>query len=279
MNAILIILLLNIFIDPPTEKAEIFAKGTISTDLIEHSAPAYSPEMDIVVWGVVEGPGKPARILEMKQQNGAWTTATPVSFSSPDKDDFYPRFSPDGKTLYFSSRRSLPQGFPQADMWIWSVQRTKNGWGEPAPLSQSICEGYEYSHSISKKGTMVYSFRKENGKVFDIAMIVNGKRQVLPAPINTDKTEDGPYISPDEDFLIFESSRPGGKGSNDLYICFKQKDGSFGTPINMGDKINTEHSERFAGLSPDGKILYFGSDRNGPDLYWISAGVIDELKK
>jgi Tol biopolymer transport system component len=153
------------------------------------------------------------------------------------------------------------------------------GWLERANLSRSVCEGYEYSHSVSSKGTLFYSFRKDNGKVFDIAMIKDGKRQVLPSPINSDKTEDGPYISPDESFLIFESSRDGGKGGNDLYICFKQDDGSFGAPINMGDKVNTEHSERFAGLSPDGKILFFGSDRNGPDLYWISSKIIDELRK
>jgi len=280
MKSILTILLLTAFNQPPTEKAEVFAKGSISTGLIEHSAPAYSPSMDLVVWGVVEGPGKPARIMEMKKENGTWTTPASVSFSSPDKDDFYPRFSPDGRTLYFTSRRPLPAGFPPlADMWIWSVQQTKNGWSEPAPLAQSICEGYEYSHSVSKKGTMVYSFRKENGKVFDLAMIANGKREVLPAPINTNGYEDGPYISPDESFLIFESDRPGGRGSNDLYICFRQKDGQFGTPINMGDRINTQHSERFAGLSPDGKILFFGSDRSGPDVYWISAGVIEELRK
>ncbi|MEJ0029656.1 MAG: hypothetical protein WDO15_04500 [Bacteroidota bacterium] len=275
MKAIILFFLL---IEPPL-KAEVYLPGVMSTQLIEHSAPTYSPAMDIVLWGVVEGPGKPSRIMEMKQLNGKWTTATPVTFSSPDKDDFYPRFSPDGNTMYFSSRRPLPNGFPTLnDIWIWSVQRTKDGWTEPLPLPQSICEGYEYSHSISKKGTMVYSFRKDNGKIFDIAMIKEGKRIVFPAPINSDKTEDGPFIAPDESFLIFESSREGGKGSNDLYICFKQKDGSFGAPINMGDKVNTEHSERFAGLSPDGKILFFGSDRNGPDLYWITADVINELR-
>ena len=47
----------------------------------------------------------------------------------------------------------------------------------------------------------------------------------------------------------------------------------------MGPKINTEKSERFAGLSPDMKYLFFGSDRNGnSDIFWIDAKVIDELR-
>ncbi|HTE28436.1 TPR end-of-group domain-containing protein [Flavitalea sp.] len=98
--------------------------------------------------------------------------------------------------------------------------------------------------------------------------------------------EDGPYIAPDESFLIFESQRPGGiEGSLDLYISFKNKIGSWGIPVNMGPKINSGSSERFARLSPDGKYLFFGSSRNmsdtnwGFDIFWIDAKVIDELKK
>lgn len=96
--------------------------------------------------------------------------------------------------------------------------------------------------------------------------------------VNTTNYEDGPYVSPNEDFIIFESNRPGGLGSNDLYICFKQK-GIWTEPINMGTKINTEASERFAGLSPDGKYLFWGSSRNNDNnIYWIEASVIDELR-
>ncbi|MBA4054168.1 MAG: hypothetical protein C0490_05600, partial [Marivirga sp.] len=62
------------------------------------------------------------------------------------------------------------------------------------------------------------------------------------------------------------------------------KDSRWGIPLNMGPKINSAGSERFARLSPDGKYLFFGSTRNssatnwGFDIYWIDAGVIDELR-
>ena len=48
----------------------------------------------------------------------------------------------------------------------------------------------------------------------------------------------------------------------------------------MGAKINSPFAERFAAVSPDGKYLFFGSNRGGdlPDIYWISAAIIDELR-
>ena len=55
--------------------------------------------------------------------------------------------------------------------------------------------------------------------------------------------------------------------------------------MNMGPKINSDATERFARLSPDGKYIFFGSGRNmsetniGFDIFWIDAAVIEELRK
>jgi hypothetical protein len=46
--------------------------------------------------------------------------------------------------------------------------------------------------------------------------------------------------------------------------------------INLGNTINTKESERFPGISPDGKFLfYFGYTR---DIYWVDANIIEQLK-
>ena len=176
-------------------------------------------------------------------------------------------------------------------MWIWMVENKKNGWGDPIPLDSTIMKGFEYAHSISKKGTLFFSSRRSGTKAFDIffAKRLGDKYespQLLDDRINTAGYEDGPFIAPDESYLIFESQRPESvEGSIDLYICFKQEDGSWGNPENMGPKINTKYSERFARVSPDGKYLFFGSNRKQLadnlyfDIYWIDAKIIDELKK
>jgi hypothetical protein len=52
----------------------------------------------------------------------------------------------------------------------------------------------------------------------------------------------------------------------------------------MSPKINSKYSDRFARVSPDGKYLFFGSNRRQLtdnlyfDVYWNDAKVIDELR-
>lgn len=49
----------------------------------------------------------------------------------------------------------------------------------------------------------------------------------------------------------------------------------------MGSSINTNKQERFPGVSPDGKYLFFTrwySDPYYHDLYWVDAQIINDLK-
>lgn len=276
---------------PPGMIAELFAPGIISTDSIEHSAPAFSPWGDVVLWTRIKRDNYPnGYLLQMRNVNGVWTKPEPPPFADSFHDDIYASFSPDGNKFYFSSRRPLPSGEGARKsgdgMRIWVVDRTSGKWGIPIPIDAAISSGYEYAHSVSKNGVIYFSSNKDGSKgSLDIycSRFVNGRYEFpvhLDGGINTEKYEDGPFIAPDESYLIFESDRPGGiEESIDLYICFRKADGSWTPPKNMGPTINTKHSERFARLSPDGKYLFFGSNPNGHyDIYWINAKIIDELR-
>ncbi len=274
---------------PPGMVAEIFAPGLISTNSYEHSAPAFSPDGSIVLWTVVDKDYR-ASMFQMKYEQGKWSTPNRPSFADSTADDYYPAFSADGKKLYFGSRRKAPSGYPGTDMRIWEVERNQNDWKEPMPFDTVVSKGKEYAHSITKNGTLYFSVAPVDGMSMNIqkAEMKNGsytKPVLLPYSINSVGYEDGPYIAPDESFLIVESQRPEGTdGSLDLYISFKIKEDHWTVPINMGPRINSAFSERFARLSPDGKYLFFGSSRNqssvnwGFDIYWIDAKVIEELK-
>jgi Tol biopolymer transport system component len=120
-------------------------------------------------------------------------------------------------------------------------------------------------------------------------MVCRKPRLVVPSA-NDGDADWTPLIAPDESYFIFCSFRKGGFGSGDLYISFKQADGSWGDVINMGDRINTDLNERFPIVTPDGKYLFFNSTRkiagaganepgNGAgDVYWIAAKIIEELR-
>jgi hypothetical protein len=66
-----------------------FAKDIISTDLYEHSAPAFSPDGKTVLWTIVEM-NKPARLMEMTMEANTWSKPHAPSFADSLHDDFYP---------------------------------------------------------------------------------------------------------------------------------------------------------------------------------------------
>lgn len=68
-----------------------------------------------------------------------------------------------------------------------------------------------------------------------------------------------PALSDDEHTLYFASDMPGTLGQSDLYKIAINTDGTFGAPINLGNKINTEGRETFPMITSDGE-LYFASD-------------------
>ena len=276
---------------PPSDSAVLFAPGIISTDNYEHSSPAFSPDGSVVLWTVLDRNYR-ASMMEMVYENGQWSKPRHPTFADSTADDYYPSFAPNGEKLLFSSRRTVPTSYDQgADIRIWQVERTASGWGTPMPFDTVVSKSGDYAQSINSKGDVYFSSAVGGATMFDIrraGRISNQKYDrplSLPFNINSVGYEDGPYIAPDESFLIFESSRPGGVDDFiDLYICYMNENGDWSTPINMGPKINSAAAERFAKLSPDGKYLFFGSNRNmtdqhwGFDVYWIDAKIIQELK-
>lgn len=76
------------------------------------------------------------------------------------------------------------------------------------------------------------------------------------------------------DVLYFVSDRPGGLGQTDLWYSEKQADGTWGTPINCGNQVNTVASETFPTVNEEG-ILYFSSrgyaGMGGYDIYRVKG--------
>lgn len=85
-----------------------------------------------------------------------------------------------------------------------------------------------------------------------------------------------PLIAPDESWIIFDSKQHGGFGNGDYFIVFKNRDGTWSEPVNMGEKINCKNQNARTRLSNDGKYLFFS--RHG-DIYWISIKIIEELRQ
>ena len=136
--------------------------------------------------------------------------------------------------------------------------------------------------SASAKGTYVFDDAKSND-VIRISRLKDGKREepkLLGKNINSGKWTAHPFIAPDESYLIWDSERVNGYGDSDLYISYRQQDGSWGTAINLGAKVNTDGTESGAYVSPDGKYLFFNRpiSKNNSGIHWVDAQIIETLR-
>jgi len=274
---------------PPDLIPEIFAPGIVSTENHEHSSLIISPNGKEIFWSVISAPlsnHSSHNIVFTKYENNHWSLPKTTLFSSQYKEDS-PFISHDGKIIYFCSSRPFPGKSKLKDYEFWVAEKTNIGWSSPKLLGSPFTEESKtWQPSITNNGTIYFLGSLEGvQKKYGIyrSRFINGqysKPELLNASINTEYPDWCPYIAPDESYLIFSSKRPGGYGGFDLYICFRRNDGSWVEPQNLGSEINQKYHERFPGVSPDGKYLFFTrpNGENNGDIYWVSTKIIEELK-
>jgi hypothetical protein len=163
-------------------------------------------------------------------------------------------------------------------------ERIDAGWSEIKSLGSPYEDIRIMRLTASLKGTYVFDEATRDGNgVIRFSRFIDGKREE-PRPfdkeINSGKWNAHPFIAPDESYIIWDGERDSGFGNSDIYISFRQRDGSWGAAINLGDKINTGAEEGGGFVTPDGKFLFFNSHvspGNG-DIYWVDAQVIETLR-
>lgn len=147
------------------------------------------------------------------------------AINSPYNDQ-QPALSKEGLTLYFASNR--PEGPDDAvlDNNIWVSERACTDADDPACAWQPPVE--------------------------------------LGAPVNTEFNDAGPALSRDRHWLFLQSNRPGGLGSNDIWVSRRDDvndDFAWRQPVNLGPGVNT------AGF--EGGASYFENEEGGaPQLFF-----------
>lgn len=90
----------------------------------------------------------------------------------------------------------------------------------------------------------------------------------LDDAVNHAAWDSQPCLSLDGKELFFASRRD---GNPDLYHCYRDENGQWSEPENLGSVINTTGAEMAPFIHPDGKTLYFSSDTHtgmgGFDLF------------
>lgn len=237
---------------------ELYLKGIVNTGLFEMNS-SFSKSSDEFFYSIADPFQNFNAILLVKKKDNKWGDPEVVSFSG-QFSDFDPFISPDGNRMYFCSRRPLDQNDESVgDANIWFVEKDEGAWGQPEALGSLINSNYdEYYVSVSEKGKLFFSSTREGGiGMWDIYLFDSNTVLNVGESINSEFREWDPFISPDENYIIFTSDRPNGFGGGDLYISFKSIDGEWNTPVNLGEEVNTSDYEYCPYISSDRKYLYF----------------------
>jgi outer membrane protein OmpA-like peptidoglycan-associated protein/tetratricopeptide (TPR) repeat protein len=198
-----------------------------------------------------------------------------------DKSDFGAVLAGDN-TLYFATaRNTAKKSYGWNDepfLDLYKATRNADGtFSKPTEAEGVNSKWHDGPATISADGnTMYFASETFRDKIFDKdkekrikygkvglfkATKVDGKWgniQALPFN-NKDYQVGNPSLSKDGKTLYFSSNMPGTLGGADIWKVAITGDNTYGTPENLGPRINTEGRENFPFISDDNK-LYFSSD-------------------
>ncbi len=139
---------------------------------------------------------------------------------------------------------------------------------EPKNLGANInTANQEYLPTLTADDSTLIFTRRSNQEDFYVSNRIDEntwtKAVSLSNIINTTGNEGAQCISPDGQYLYFAGcGRADGLGKCDIYFS-KLEGNAWSKPQNIGAPINSPYWESQPSISPDGKTLYFVSDRKG----------------
>jgi outer membrane protein OmpA-like peptidoglycan-associated protein len=222
-----------------------------------------------------ENPNYLPKLLDKQKSFNVKTIAI-----NSDKSEFGAVLAGDDN-VYFVSTRNKSR---RTDGWndepyldIYQVTYTLDGtFGKVEELTDLNTKWHDGPIAITADGNTMYfardshaskSFEKDkklNTKFGQVNLYMatkqNGKwANIVELPFNSKSySTSSPSVSKDGKTLYFSSDMPGSIGDSDIWKVTVTGENTYGTPENLGPKVNTEGKEQFPFITDD-DILYFAS--------------------
>lgn len=258
---------------PPGLVPERFAPGLVSSEEYTEYCMTFMPDGREIYFSR----GKMGLMMTEWSSDG-WTMPHLVAFADSIPGGEAHIFD-NGRKMLLNRYRGLREGEAKG---VWMLSRDSSGWGNPSLVAEmgmratAATSGIIYTTDIS-------GFQQAGKDPGIIAVYRPGPGGTIRLPdpdggISSEVEDAHPLIFPDEDMLIFNSPRPGGKGKGDLYLNCRLPGGKWGKTVNI-DSLNTIEADWCASLSPDGRYLFFTRNITGRgDIYWVDIRVLDPYK-
>lgn len=258
--------------EPPGLAPKLFAPGLISTHGHFEFGCTFSPDgREFYFTRRADERGNNV-IMVSKWKEDGWTAPDTAEFSKGG-GDHEPHISPDGKKLYFGTTRIKP-GEDSPSYGIWGMDRTETGWSEP----EFVADGMYASATLDGSIYVTDISGQTEGGIVKLSWMKDGFQEPhrLGGGVNSPENGIHPFIAPDERLILFDCHRKDGfGGEGDIYVAFRNEDGSWGDAHNMGAEVNGPGIEFCASLSPDGKYIFFTKNR---DIFWVSSRIMESFK-
>ncbi len=212
----------------------------------------------------------------------------PVAFSpesigttvNTSDEEYVNMLSFDGAQLLFTRKVTVAEGLQKESLFVSQWDGAQ--WSEPqllafAAFPDDVDPGAAF---ISADGKKLYltgcGWTRDSSCDLYVSDWSDGQWAMprrLSDGINSRSWESQPCVSADGRELYFVSRR---NGNADIYCCRRNNDGSWSSPENLGEPVNTKGTEMAPFIHPDGRTLYFSSDKHigmgGFDLFVSRRG-------
>lgn len=213
---------------------------------------------------------------------GVWSVGAPAeSGFNTKQNEGMPALVRSGRHLFFTAC-GREQVMGPCDIWEAELDPITPAIGAVRPLQGELnSERWESQAAISCDGNTLYFASNRPGGLGGTDLWVSERRpdgswdapRNLGPKINTPADEEAPFITNDGKTLYFSSTGHPGMGEQDIFISWKDADGEWTSPVNLGPPVNTAYRELGFFLSADGQTGYFASDRpdgfGGMDVFYF----------
>ena len=147
--------------------------------------------------------------------------------------------------------------------------------------------------TISKDGKTLYFSRNDfnkqvlgktdegvtNLKIYKATLVDDAWKNIEEVPFNSSTYSiSHPALNIDNSKLYFTSDMPGGFGGTDIYYVAIKNDGSYGTPQNLGNVLNTNKNESFPFVNSEDAFFFASDGHPGLGLLDVFGTVSDNNK-
>jgi outer membrane protein OmpA-like peptidoglycan-associated protein len=196
--------------------------------------------------------------------------------NSDQYEELSPFISADGSALYFT--REDPNVRNSQHVFV-SRRLADGSWGPaemlPPPLNTSS-NSYIFGVLPDNNTLFVAGYFDaplkagdgERGRAYSgLSRRTSGgwskpERLMIPEFVNLG-TRTGYSLAPGGQVMLISFKPENAVGGYDVLVSFRQKDGRWTDPANLWTPFNTNKNETVPRIAPDGKTVYFASDRDG----------------